>query len=330
MNCMEEFVTVSISELEQSIPKGVIERFRDLLTDEEYDATLRSFANPKQLTFRVNTLLATVDEVLEDLHSRNIETTAIQWCPLGFQVTKGSIRELQATESHNTGKLYIQSASSMLSAHALQVQPEMRVLDMCAAPGSKTSQIAAAMNNEGMLIANDRSRKRLYRLREIMQRQGATNVEVICNAGELLGNTYADCFDRVLVDVPCSGEGRFRLDYPTRLERWNEQEIKSLSKLQQQLLSTALRCVVVGGLVVYSTCTFSPEENENVLEKVLKKSSIDASLVPLPAELLPPSSKGAVARWKEHVFSDSVANAVRVIPDEICTGFFIACIQRNS
>lgn len=330
MNCMEEVPTVSITELEESIPQGVIDRFRVLLTEEDYEATLRSFASPKQLIFRVNTLLATVDEVLDDLQSRNIETTAIEWCPLGFQVIKGSIRELQETESHNTGKLYIQSASSMLSAHALQVQPKMRVLDMCAAPGSKTSQIAAAMNNEGMLIANDRSRKRLYRLRKIMQLQGATNVEVICNAGELLGNSYADCFDRVLVDVPCSGEGRFRMERPTRLQRWNEQEIKSLSKLQQQLLSTALRCVVVGGLVVYSTCTFAPEENENVLEKVLKKSSIDASLIPLPAELMPPSSRGAVTSWKEQTFSSKVADAIRVIPDGTCTGFFIACIQRNS
>ena len=327
---MEESAAVSISELEHSVPQAVLDRLSTLLTTQEYEATLRSFANPKQLTFRVNTILASQEEVIEELHQCHIETKAIPWCPLGYQVTKGSIRELQDTESYTAGKLYIQSASSMLSVLALQVQPKMRVLDMCAAPGSKTSQIATLMQNEGMLIANDRSRKRLYRLREILQQQAATNVEIIQGLGENLGLTHADCFDRVLVDVPCSGEGRFRLDRPVRLNRWNEQEINSLSKLQQQLLSTALRCVVTGGLVVYSTCTFAPEENELVLEKVLKKSSIDASLVPLPSEFLPPSARGPVSSWKNHEFSNRVEHALRIIPDETCTGFFVACIKRHS
>jgi 16S rRNA (cytosine1407-C5)-methyltransferase len=218
----------------------------------------------------------------------------------------------------------------MLAAHALQVEPEMRVLDMCAAPGSKTSQIAAMMNNSGMLVANDRSRKRLYRLREILQRQGATNAEILCGPGERLGNTHADCFDRVLVDAPCSGEGRFRLEKPIRLSRWNMQEIRGLAKLQEQLLIAALRCVRVGGLVVYSTCTFAPEENEFVLEKVLRKKTIDAKVVELPKELRPPSGRAPISCWEGKEFTQDISPAMRIIPDEMTTGFFIACLQRLS
>jgi 16S rRNA (cytosine1407-C5)-methyltransferase len=245
-------------------------------------------------------------------------------------LTKGTIRQLQELTSWECGGLYIQAASSMLAAHVLQVEPGMRVLDMCAAPGSKTSQIAAMMQNQGMLVANDRSRKRLYRLREILQRQGATNVEVLCGPGERLGQTHADCFDRVLVDAPCSGEGRFRMDRPIRLSRWSVQEVRTLAKLQEQLLVAAMRCVCIGGLVVYSTCTFSPEENEIVLDKVLLRKSINAEVVPIPEHLRAPTAIDPITKWGEVDVRHDISNAIRIIPDETTTGFFIACLKRLS
>jgi 16S rRNA (cytosine1407-C5)-methyltransferase len=186
------------------------------------------------------------------------------------------------------------------------------------------------MENRGMLVANDRSRKRLYRLREILQRQGATNVEVLCGPGERLGQTHADCFDRVLVDAPCSGEGRIQLDRPIRVARWNMQEIRGLAKLQEQLLIAALRCVRVGGLVVYSTCTFAPEENEFVLEKVLRKKTIDACVIDIPKELIPPSAKPPISQWEGKKITQDISRAIRIIPNESTTGFFIGCLQRNS
>jgi 16S rRNA (cytosine1407-C5)-methyltransferase len=245
-------------------------------------------------------------------------------------VCNGTIREIQEVPSWNSGGLYIQAASSMLATHALQVEPEMRVLDMCAAPGSKTSQLAALMNNQGMLVANDRSRKRLYRLREILQTQGATNVEVLCGPGERLGQSHADCFDRVLVDAPCSGEGRFRMDRPIRLSRWRMQEIHTLAKLQEQLLVAALRCVCVGGIVVYSTCTFAPEENEFVIDKVLSRNTIDAEVLKIPEHLHPPTLRNPVTSWNGKDCKSDIRGAIRIIPDHTTTGFFIACLKRLS
>ena len=223
------------SSAEKVIPKVAKERFSKLLTPEDYVSTLESFGKPKPITFRANTLRTTEELVLNEVKKNNLKSTKVHWCPQCNQLVVGTIRELQQLPSFLANGIYIQSASSMLSVHALQVESDMRVLDLCAAPGSKTSQIAAIMNNQGMLVANDRSRKRLYRLREILQRQGAANVEVLCGPGERLGQTHADCFDRVLVDVPCSGEGRFRIERPIRLSKWSLQEIKTLSKKFRQI-----------------------------------------------------------------------------------------------
>ncbi len=312
------------------MPKKCVKRLKAILTEKDYAMALQSFDAQKPITFRANVLRATEKDVLDQVRQSGLETTPVPWCPMTHLLTKGTVRNLQSLSAWEDGGLYIQSASSSLAVHAMQVEQGMRVLDMCAAPGSKTTLIAALMQNTGMLIANDRSRKRLYRLREILQNQGVTNTEVLCGPGERLGQTHADCFDRVLVDAPCSGEGRFRLDKPLRFERWSVQEIRSLSKLQEQLLVAAMRCVTVGGLVVYSTCTFAPEENELVLDKVLNRNSINAKLVPLPSHLIPPTSSIPLSEWDGNSLKNNLSNAIRIVPDRIATGFFISCLQRLS
>lgn len=319
-----------VTKAEEALPPLVLERFSKLLSPEDYATTLRSFCLEKPLTFRTNTLLSTEEQVLDEIKGNGMESKPIAWCPLGHRLTIGTIRSLQSLPSSDSGGLYIQAASSMLAVHAMRVTADMRVLDLCAAPGSKTSQLAAVMGNSGMLVANDRSRKRLYRLREVLQSQGVTNVEIMCGPGERLGQSHADCFDRVLVDAPCSGESRFRIDRPVRISQWSTQEIRKLSKLQEQLLVAALRCVVVGGMVVYSTCTFAPEENEFVLDKVLGRGTINAKVVPIPESLTPPCARPPVTKWEGKEVYRNIASSMRIIPDETTTGFFIACLERLS
>ena len=316
--------------IEQALPEEFVDRLKKQLQLQDYHATLESFDCQKPVTLRPNTLRATEEELLRQVRSAGMQTEPVAWCPQCHVLTKGTIRELQALPLAESGGMYIQEASSMLAVHALQVEPEMRVLDMCAAPGSKTSQIAAMMQNQGMLVANDRSRKRLYRLREILKVQGATNVEILCGPGERLGQSHADCFDRVLVDAPCSGEGRFRMNKSVRLSRWSMHEIQSLAKLQEQLLVAALRCVCVGGIVVYSTCTFAPEENECLLEQVLSRSSIDAEVVQIPKHLHSPTTTEPISQWNGKQLTKDTSGAIRIIPNSITTGFFIACLKRHS
>ncbi len=309
------------------LPRRAIERLEEVL-GEDFNSTIASFSNERIVIFRVNTLKSSEEEVISAIEESELSIQPIAWCPQSFVIKLGTIRELQSLDVFKEGKVYIQSTSSMLAAHVLNVSSELSVLDMCAAPGSKTSLIAALMQNQGRIIANDRSKKRLYRLREILQQQGATNVEVINEPAESLGRMYADCFDRVLVDVPCSGEGRFRVEKATRMSRWSEQSIKTLAKLQQQILASALRCVKVGGQVVYSTCTFAPEENEMVLDKVLKKKSIHAELIEVPKELLPPTVRSPLTSFQDWSASTDLSRAIRIIPNDLTTGFFIAVLKR--
>jgi NOL1/NOP2/sun family putative RNA methylase len=327
---MDEQIKSSITKAEQVLPAELIKRLQMQLEPTAYSVSLQSFDEPKPVTIRPNTLRSSETELLTQIANVGMETKPVDWCPECHLLTKGTIRQLQELPISESGGMYIQAASSMLAAYALQTEPGMRVLDMCAAPGSKTSLLASIMNNEGMLVANDRSRKRLYRLREILQWQGATNVEVLCGPGERLAQTHGDCFDRVLVDAPCSGEGRIRLDKPIRINRWNIQEIRTLAKLQEQLLVAALRCVVVGGMVVYSTCTFAPEENECVLNKVLSRNSIDAEIVEIPDALRPNQAIKPLQEWNEYKIQHDISNAMRIIPDKTTTGFFVASLRRLS
>lgn len=309
------------------LSRRAIKRLEEILGD-DFDSTIASFSNERIVAFRVNTLKSSEEEVLSAIEDSELSIEPIAWCPLAYIIKQGTIRGLQALDIYKEGKIYIQSTSSMLAAHVLNASSEFSVLDMCAAPGSKTSLIAAIMQNQGRIIANDRSKKRLYRLREILQQQGATNVEVINEPAESLGKKYADCFDRVLVDVPCSGEGRFRVEKPIRMSRWSEQSIKTLAKLQQQILASALRCVKVGGHVVYSTCTFAPEENEMVLDKVIKKNSINAEIIEVQQELLPPTVRKPITSFQNWSASTDLTNALRIIPNDLTTGFFIAVLKR--
>ena len=177
-----------VSKAEETLPLIALERFSKVFSIEDYATILRTFGCDKPITFRTNTLQTNEEQILAELQHGGMESKPISWCPLGRQLTTGTVRSLQSLSCSLQGGFYIQAASSMLAAHAMQITSEMRVLDMCAAPGSKTSQLAAIMGNQGMLIANDRSRKRLYRLRDILKTQGVTNVRFYVAKGNGLVN----------------------------------------------------------------------------------------------------------------------------------------------
>ena len=150
--------------------------------------------------------------VHEDCAKQGIELEAVPWTEGAFRVRVGDRRSLQQTDLAGRGAVFIQSLSSMAAVEALEVQPGLHALDLCAAPGGKTAMIALRQQGRGVLVANDRSRSRLARLRSVLEQHGVSHVELSCNSGESFGGTHASCFDRVLVDAPCSGEGMFRCD----------------------------------------------------------------------------------------------------------------------
>ncbi len=226
-------------------------------------------------TFRVNTLKADPMSVNSALNKFNI---SFRQEGFGF-ITSNPLREIQELDIYKNGEIYVQSLSSMLPPIILDPKSNEIILDICAAPGSKTSQIAALMQNTGQIIANDNSRIRIYKLEANLKNLGVTNTIIIHSSGQSLWQKYPDYFDKALVDVPCSMEGRFCTLNPKTYRDWSPVKVKILSKLQRFLLRSAFGCTKSGGTIVYSTCTLNTTENEAVVEWLIKKESGRVELI---------------------------------------------------
>jgi 16S rRNA (cytosine1407-C5)-methyltransferase len=213
----------------------------------------------------------------------------------------------------------------MIPALVLNPQPHEKILDLCSAPGSKTTQIAALMKNTGELTANDLSYKRLFKLKENLKHMEVTNAKVLNLPGESFWKNLPEYFDRSLVDVPCSMEGRIRVNEPKTYQDWSPKKIKQLSKLQKYLLRSAISATKVGGTIVYSSCTLSPEENEEVIEWVVSKTPAALSVEPI--HLPNVKLKNGLETWKKKQFNFT-KNCARIIPSAKMEGFFIAKIYK--
>ena len=236
--------------------------------------------------------------------------------------------ELGRSLEHLLGYYYVQEISSMLSVLALKPKPGELVLDIAAAPGSKTTQIAAEMENTGTIIANDVNLGRIKILASNLERCGVTNAIITRRDGVALCKKLKEngfLFDKILVDAPCSGEGTIRSS-PATLQMWNPNTIKSLSKLQKGLVSAALEILKVGGEIVYSTCTHAPEENEEVVDFILKEfgKKVNIEKINLPVKCRP-----GVNKWLDISYDKNVEKSCRIYPQDNNTeGFFIAKFRR--
>ena len=246
---------------------------------------------------------------------------------IGEEVISLGPGEIGRSLEHLLGYYYVQEIASMLPVLALKPRPGELVLDIAAAPGSKTTQIAAAMKNTGTIIANDVNLKRLKILASNMERCGVVNSIITRRDGIALCKRLKDAgflFDKILVDAPCSGEGTLRSS-PITYQMWNIHTIKSLSKLQKGILASALEILKIGGEIVYSTCTHAPEENEEVVDFVLKNfDNIKIESISLPIKCRP-----GINKWLDSSYDKNVEKSCRIYPQDNNTeGFFIAKLRR--
>ena len=324
---------------ESALPVLFLERLREIVPEQHLDGVLASFESPRALTLRVNRLRAEPAEVRAELAALEFELEPVPWCEDAFRVVVGERRSLQESAAYREGRVYLQGLSSMLAPLMLDPQPGESVLDLCAAPGSKTTQIAAMMGGEGELVANDRSHKRLYKLRRVLEEQGVRRVQILGRKGETIGRTHPGHFDRVLADVPCSSEGRFHLDDPKSWSDWKPSKIKRLGAEQRRLLISGLHALRPGGRLIYSTCTFAPEENEAVIHRVLRYFRGRAELVELPFEA--PCSIPGMTTWRGRDLDPGLVRCRRILPGRSdvggapaaapggLEGFFLACLSRT-
>ena len=273
-------------------------------------------------TFRINTLKISVEEAHTMLLNRKVDFQKVNWCPYAIIVDKSSAQELLKSDLVNNGLLYAQGLESILTVMVLDPRPNQRVLDLCAAPGSKTSQIAMHMNNQGYLKANEPIRQRLYRLRSVLQLTGA-KAQISSSDGRRL-KEHNGLYDRILVDAPCSCEGRFNINEPKSFAYWSVRKIKEMSHKQKGLLLNASRLLGPGGTLVYATCTFAPEENEEVIDWFLRKTNGSFELMPIPLQEMKVKTYPTLTYWHERTYDVRIAQAARILPNETMEGFFIA------
>ena len=327
------FVTPAPGRPPVPLPTPFVERLEQIVPPARLGAVVASFEAPVSTGFRVNTLLVSEAEVVAALRDESVPVEAVRGVPGAYAVPSEGRAALLASRPYAEGHVYVQNVSSQLPPHALAARPGDRVLDLCAAPGSKTGQLSALVGDDGEVTAVEKVRPRFYKLKANVYAQGATNVLPWMGNGAAYWRREPEAFDRVLVDAPCSTEGRFRTHDPETTAYWSPRKVKEMRSKQVKLLWAGIQSLKPGGTLVYSTCTFSPEENEGVVAKALGTFGdavevVDAGLPtdgPVAAQTLP-----GLAEWRGRPFPDGVQNTRRVLPNGLLEGFFVARIAKHA
>lgn len=310
----------------ETIPSlGLLERYREIVQD--WPAFAAACTTPLPWCAWTNTLRTTPEEALGWLARSGIEAVPTAWRDDVFRWQPGEVTSPGNTLAYMAGLIHIQEEVSVLASHLLDPQPGDTVLDMCAAPGGKTMHIAVQLAGYGTVVANDRDVFRLKAMRTLIDRLGVPNIAMMGWDATSMPFRVGQ-FDRVLADVPCSGEGTCRKNTPIlRLDR-PRHAYEVLARVQRAILARAMRLVKPGGRVIYSTCTFAPEENEEVLSAVLQELGPEhMRLVPIhvPGLITSPG----LTRWQDKELDPSCALAIRVWPHLQDTGgFFVAALER--
>lgn len=257
-----------------TLPEAFEKRMQAML-GEEYGQFLESYDDPRQFGLRINPMKVT----LEDLeNSGDFHLKKIPWAKNGYYYEE---QDQPARHPYYTaGLYYLQEPSAMAPASILPVEPGERVLDLCAAPGGKATALGAALAGEGLLVANDISNSRAKALLKNIELFGISNALVTNEIPGNLSGYFPEFFDKILVDAPCSGEGMFRKD-PGVIKSWNEERPEYFAKLQRDILKNAVSMLRPGGMMLYSTCTFAPVENEGSISWILGQEP-DLELVEIP------------------------------------------------
>ncbi len=314
-----------------------VERMKKLLSPSDYEKYEEILKIPPVKSLRVNTLKISPENLKKRLEEKSWKITQPWKNHPEVMIVDGKIYdksvidlepgELGRALEHLLGYYYVQELASMLPVIALEPKKGEIILDLCASPGSKTTQIASCIENTGTIMANEISYGRIKILASNLERCGVTNAIITKKEGVALCARLKKAgfsFDKVLVDAPCSGEGTLRSTPKTYL-MWNPNTIKSLSKLQKTLVTSALDILKPNGTLVYSTCTHAPEENEAIIDHIVKNfPNVKVEKISLPIKC-----RHGINEWENEKFSKEVNLACRIYPQDNNTeGFFVAKMRK--
>src|SRR3989344_1784951 len=307
------------------LPKEFIEQLK-LIYPQTYLGILRTMEKIKPTTFRVNNIKTTQDEVIDELRKDNILTKRgpIENSYITLKVQKIKISE---TEAFNNGKIYIQELSSMLPPLVLNPKEGDYILDMTASPGSKTTQMATLAKNNANILAIEKNKLRYQKLKHNIELQGAKVKTKLADSVILIKKypEFINFFDKVLLDAPCSAEGRFDSKNSRTYKYWNLKKIKEMQSLQKRLISKAAQMLKPGGSLVYSTCTINTKENEEVVDWILGK---DDKLKIEKIKLNMPNIKSGITTIGSRELNKDIKNTIRIIPNDLFSAFYIAKIRK--
>jgi 16S rRNA (cytosine1407-C5)-methyltransferase len=300
-----------------------LEGYLKALLGDELDAFLTAPAEPTSI--RANTLKSSSKHIHRLLKKYKYDFEAISFNPKGF-ILKSDPLPLSHSLAFFEGLIQYQGVSSQLPALILDVQPGERVLDMTAAPGSKSSQLAAMLNQQGELVINDSSYLRLQALQANMQRCGAINHYVLRQRGENLSRLYPEYFDKILLDAPCTALGTY-FSTSEKYGWWSANKLEKLSKLQYQLMVSAIKSLKIGGEIVYSTCSVAPEENELLIEKIINKYPVSIQLI---SEDYKSKFENGWTSYNDSKISEEMKRSLRIWPHiHSIEGFFVVKLKKT-
>ncbi len=308
--------------LKEMIKPEFEKRYRKLL-GEEYEILLSFMAKKPIPSIRVNPMKVDPNWMVEKLERLGWRLQQISWYGNGYRVIEGPER-LGNTEWHQLGFYYVQEAASMIPPIVLSPKSGEKILDLAASPGSKTTQISEMMKYEGVIVANDVNPSRVDTLIANIQRMGSLNVIITMMDGRLVSSRLGhDIFDKVLLDAPCSSLGEIRRSWGA-LARWSPKSVSKISRLQVSLAKAAYRTLKPGGLMVYSTCTLEPKENEWVVYNLMKAGAIIEDI-----HIKGLKWRSGIERWLSWEFGGEIRKTMRIYPQDNDTlGFYVALIRK--
>lgn len=302
------------------LPQSFLDSMKEIL-GEDYEAFLAGFDGQRQYGLRVNTLKMNLEEFerIAPFHLKKVP-----W------ISNGYFYEAEDAPAkhpfYSAGLYYLQEPSAMTPASRLKVQPGERVLDLCAAPGGKATELGAALQGEGLLVANDINTARARALLRNLELFGISNSFVTNEPPHVLAERFPEFFHKIMVDAPCSGEGMFRKN-PAVVDSWQEKGSEYFSKLQREIIVQAADMLLPGGMMFYSTCTFSPLENEKTITHLLKERP-DMEVIPM--EDYEGFAEGLTS-YRGEVFDESCKLCRRIWPHKMSgEGHFMALLHKKS
>jgi NOL1/NOP2/sun family putative RNA methylase len=320
---------ISLEELRKKLPADALKLIEETFNPALFNQILLSFRAERKTTFRINTLKSDKNKVLEELRNGGFKFKNINFLSDAFQLDGENNNKLLKSNLVSEGKIYLQSISSLLPPAILKPEKGDNVLDIAAAPGSKTTQMSAMMENKGNIDAIEPDFVRMERLKFNANQLGAANINFFQNDGQNFCEDKIGVYNKVLSDVPCSGEGRFSVYDKNSYGKWKLNNVERLSNLQKKLLKSAILSAKINGIIVYSTCTLNVFENEKVLDAILKDTDFKIKILPIDEKFksLNESVK-PVLLWKNEKFDNSISNCLRIVPSNNMEGFFICKMQR--